>query len=334
MKKILSILLSVITLFSVLSLAGCGEKTLQVGFGSYIYRDNIKNATAEKDGTSDTTVTIAAVLLDSNGKILDCAIDSIDIDVKFTQKGEAVTLGELKSKYELGDSYGMKVYGNAKDEWYKEVDSFIGVAKGKNVKDISKLVDSDKKGNDEVVKAGCTIEVAEFVKAIQNAANSATEIKAKDDSKVKVAFSAEKTKETNATDEKDGQITVDVSFAATLLSKDNKVIKPFVDSVDVDVKFDNKGVNKSDDKSAMTKKTAGTGYGMAQYGTDLNKDGKVLEWYLQVEALEKFISGKTSGEIDKLVAKDGYGNEELQKAGCTIKISNLTKAASKACKTK
>ena len=45
MKKILSLVLSVLMIFALVSLAGCGkEKTLKLGFGVYSALSEVKNA--------------------------------------------------------------------------------------------------------------------------------------------------------------------------------------------------------------------------------------------------------------------------------------------------
>mgnify|MGYP003297401072 FL=1 len=71
---------------------------------------------------------------------------------------------------------------------------------------------------------------------------------------------------------------------------------------------------------------------MAAYGTDLNGDGTVKEWYAQAEAFDTACVGKTADEISALAADKGYGVEALQTAGCTINIADMVKAAVKAAK--
>jgi ABC-type branched-subunit amino acid transport system ATPase component len=68
---------------------------------------------------------------------------------------------------------------------------------------------------------------------------------------------------------------------------------------------------------------------MSQWGADLNGDGTVKEWYEQADAFNAATIGKTAGEITSLLGDNGYGNADLQTAGCTIAVSALVKAAAK-----
>ena len=333
MKKFLSILLSVVTLLSLLSLVGCGGK-MKFGMGSTVYRDNVMNAKENTPGGIDTTLTVAAVLLDDQGKIADCAIDAIELAVKFDAQGKLLDLGDVKSKYEMGDSYGMKEYSKADKEWYQQVDSFVKLIKGKTITDIKALMTTEKKGNKEVVKAGCTIEIEDFIRAIENAVNNARETKAKKNSNIKVAMITEVSKFKDAAADAYGEALAEISFAATAIENGDKVKDVFLDEIEVSTKFDISGANTNTGDIVISKKSAKESYGMAEYGEDLNKDGKVLEWYKQAEVLEKAMKNKKSSEIDEMVSKNGYADKEVQKAGCTIKISTLAKVASKAAKSK
>ncbi len=241
MKKFLKTVLCLMATLSVLMLSGCGEKTVKFGVGSYKITEN-KDSVEGGDGKSKTEVIVATVLLD-NGKIVDCAIDSLDVEAKFNQKGEAYDLGELKSKYQLGDQYGMKKYGNSKGEWYEEVNGFIEVIKGKTLTDVKALVTTDKKGSDEVIKAGCTIKIDGLVMAVEKAANNAKEVDANSDSKLKLSLSAKQTKKQNATDQSNGEIAADVSYKVSLLDKSGKEIKTEDKTVTTTAKFDTKGAN-------------------------------------------------------------------------------------------
>ena len=188
MKKILSLVLAFVLLLSVVSLAGCGEKTLSFGVGVYAYRDNLTNALDEDGGQLDTTITVAGVTLDGEGKIVDCAIDCVEFEAKFSAIGEALPVGKIKTKLEKGDAYGMKAYGGSKKEWYEQVDAFIGLIKGKTAQDVKALVATDNKGNDEVINAGCTIIISDFVKAVEKAINNAAESNVSKDDILKIGI--------------------------------------------------------------------------------------------------------------------------------------------------
>ena len=329
MKKILSLALAFILLLSVVSLAGCGEKTLSFGVGVYAYRDNLTDA-VDGDGQLDTTITVAAVTLDGQGKIVNCAIDSVEFEAKFSEKGESLPADKIQSKREKGDSYGMKAYGGSKKEWYEQVDAFIELIKGKTVQDVKALVATDNKGNDEVINAGCTIIISDFVKAVEKAINNASESNVSKDDTLKIGIVSTQTESENATADMDGTNQIDTSVTVVALDKDTKVVAAYSDAMQSGTTFDIKGTNTGAAGEIVTKRDAKDSYGMASYGKDLNGDGEVKEWFEQAKAFDDTLAGKNASEISKLVTDKGYGDEALQTAGCTIAVSDMVKAAVKA----
>ena len=98
MKKILSILLAMLMVFSLVSLAGCGSSALKFGVGTYAYSEPELNSLEGDNGSAKNVINVAAVLLDGKGKIVDCAIDCIDYSLGFTAQGEYVAANEIVSK--------------------------------------------------------------------------------------------------------------------------------------------------------------------------------------------------------------------------------------------
>ena len=121
MKKSVSLILSIAMLLSIIGLVGCGEKKandpLKFGMGIEAYVEKVSNADGDTQGQGQAVITVAAVLLDADGKIVKCAIDTADNTVNFTSDGKFVEATEFKTKYEKGDAYGMKAYANAAKEW-------------------------------------------------------------------------------------------------------------------------------------------------------------------------------------------------------------------------
>ena len=114
--------------------------------------------------------------------------------------------------------------------------------------------------------------------------------------------------------------------------KDGKVSAIDSDVVSASFEFDAKGETSTDTAKVTSKKEAGVDYGMAANGQDLNGDGNVKEWFEQADVLDEKIIGKKADEITALAMDTGYGVEDVQKAGCTINIADMIKAAVKACK--
>lgn len=342
MKKIFSLVLSALMLFSVLSLAGCGEdknadssKTdsakLKFGLGVYNVIADATNAEGDTNGKAEADHTVAAVLLDGD-KIVKCVIDTAAVTGEYTADGKAVKATEFKTKYELGDSYGMKAYGGAKKEWYEQVDAFISVIKGKTINDVKAMVAEGGKGNPDVVGAGCTIAISDFIYALEKAVKNAKDSDATNEDDLKLGIVSTQADATDAKDGTDGVNEIDTTISAMVL-KDSKVVASLTDSVSVSFGFDTKGAAKTDKAAAIsTKRESGDKYGMKAYGKDLNGDGTVKEWYEQADAFDKACIGKSSAEIAKLAIDTGYGIDELQTAGCTINVNDMVKAAVKASK--
>lgn len=332
MKKVFSAVLSVLMLLSVVSLAGCGKaKTLKFGMGIYSYTEDATNADGDTNGEGEAVHTAAAVLLNADGKIVKCVIDSADVTAAYTSEGKAVAAAEFKTKYELGSDYGMVAYGGAKKEWYEQVDAFVSVAEGKTIDEVKALVADGGKGTEDVITAGCTIGVSDFVSALENAVKNAVESDATADDTLNLGIvSAAEAKD--ATEDADGSNEVSTTVVAAVV-KDSKVVVSYSDVVSANFTFNTKGESTAAESGVITtKRQAGANYGMAQYGTDLNGDGTVKEWNEQAAAFDEALKGKTADEISALAVDSGYGVESLQTAGCTINVSDMVKAAVKAVK--
>ena len=349
MKKILAFTLCALMMFSMLALVGCGDKqsddnkdttsttkapeaskpaednkpvaNVKFGAGLYIGTPAATDATADKAGQGSVDVTAAAVIVDANGKIVACDLDTMQNKVSYDASGKAIANESFKTKRELGDAYNMVAYGGAKQEWYKQADAFEALIVGKTVAEIKALVAEGNKGTDEVVNAGCTIMINEFVNAIEKAvANAKTDVAA--DATVKVTMSTSQTC-TDATADKAGSNDVETYvFAAAL--KDGKVAAASSDCVQVKFGFDAFGVSSFDaSKAVASKREQGANYGMVAYG------GAAKEWFEQADAFDAACVGKTGAEIAGLMAEDYKGIDSLKAAGCTVYVSGFVAAASK-----
>lgn len=331
MKKILSVVLCLIMLVSVLSLSGCTAKeTLKFGMGVFSQIEKVTNAQDSADGSAKAAITVAGVLVDKDGKIVKCVIDTAENTGSFTSDGRFVVAEGFKTKYEQGNDYGMKAYANAPKEWFEQVDAFTSLVVGKTIDEVKALVVEGDKGNDEVVKAGCTIIISDFVKAIERAVKVAAESDATKENNLKLGIVSAQTGSKDATAEAEGVNEIDTTVVAVALDNDGKIVAASTDSIQAKIKFDNKGVSTTTAGEITSKKEAGKNYGMSSYGQDLNGDGVVKEWDEQGAEFDKALVGKTASEISALANDKGYGNDDLQKAGCTINVADMVKAAVKA----
>lgn len=330
MRKFLALTLCLLTVIP-MALVGCGNTeagnnevaaTVKFGAGEYISTPTVADATEDKNGSGKLDVTFAAVTVDADGKIVACELDTASNTVNFTADGKAVANAEFKTKYELGNDYNMVKYGGSAKEWFEQADAFEKVVAGKTIDEVKALVAEGNKGTEEVVTAGCTIMVNEFVAAIEKAYNAATtEISA--DAALKVRIATEQTL-ADATEEKDGSNKISVYTFAAATDAEGKAVAASSDCVEVSFTFDLAGVATLDTaKEIISKKNQGANYNMVAYG------GATKEWFEQAAAFDAACIGKTATEIAGLVAEDGKGVADLQSAGCTIYVTGFVKAASK-----
>lgn len=330
MKKIICLALSVILILSMAAMTGCGAQTLTFGVGVHASVSDVKDASADGNGVGEIDQTVAAVLLDGNGKIVAATIDVLTVEAAFTAEGKFVPATEFATKREQGDNYGMVAYAGSEKEWYEQADAFCALLIGKTADEVKALVADDAKGTDEVINAGCTIYVSDFALAVDKAIANAKECGAKATDTIKIGMVAAQGDCKDAAEDAEGVNNIVTDVAAVALDAAGKTTAVMTDCVDVEIGFDNIGKCATEKGTVIiTKRAQRDNYGMAKYGNDLNGDDKVLEWYAQADAMDTALTGKTADEIGASVV-NGYGVEDIQSAGCTIAINGVVNALVKA----
>lgn len=325
MKKILCVLLSALMLSAAFTLTGCDKEATPLKFGAGVYTEVSKatDATDDKAGEGKIAITAAVLTVDVNGKIADCVLDTAEYTVTYTADGKAVANTDFATKYEKGDAYGMKAYGNAALEWYEQADAFAAVVCDKTLDEVKALVAEGDKGTDEVISAGCTIMVSDFVLAIEKAYNNAVESDVIVANDLKIGMYTEQSLK-DATEDAPGQNKLETTVFFAAVDADDKVVDAACDCIPVAFTFDEAGASTFDlTKAVASKKEQGDAYGMKAYG------GAALEWYEQAAAFDAACVGKTVAEIAGLVADDNYGSADLKAAGCTILVNGFVKASEK-----
>ena len=325
MKKLICIVLSVLMLATAVAFVGCDKApaTLKMGLGVYTATPTTADATEDKDGQGKVAITAAVITVDAEGKVVACQLDTADLTVKFTLDGKAVANDGFKTKYEQGKDYNMVTYGGAAKEWFEQADAFEAFVVGKTLDEIKALVAEGNKGNSDVIAAGCTIMIHEFVGAIEKAFANLTDSTATAESALKLGMNVEQTT-ADATEEKDGSNQVETTIFAAAVDAEGKVLVAASDCVQVKFTFNATGASTLDTAKAIaSKREAGANYGMVAYG------GATKEWFEQADAFNALCVGKTATEIKALCAADNYGTDEVKTAGCTILVNGLTKAAAK-----
>lgn len=275
------------------------------------------SADADEDEGSVDAV-LAAVLTDTDGVILACRLD--EIELKPSVKGGALQdVTDFRTKGERGDAYGMRASG-AKQEWYQQAEAFCKYVVGKTSHEVAGIETADGKATDKDLSAGCTIVVTDFMKAVSDAAADAREFSLAASDKLGIAVSA-----TRAADSEDTAPQYDLLFSAVTVDADGKVTGCVVDELQQKFSIEN-GRFAKDSKEVKTKKQLKDDYGMK------SASGIGLEWYEQVENLQKYLSGKSTADIDGIPLTDGKATDADLSAGCTIAVTDMLKTVQKAMK--
>ncbi len=330
MKRIILAALCLVMALSTLAFAGCdnspannADETLKLGLGVHIDVTKATDANEDKDGEGNVVITAAVVTVDKNGKIVDCKLDCADNTVKYTLDGKAVAVDSFKTKYEMGADYNMMTYGGAKKEWFEQVDAFTALVKGKTLSEVKAMVVNGDKGSSDVIAAGCTITVNEFVLAIEKAYNNASTSNATAAHTLKLGVHTQQTTQ-DANEDKNGKNEIETTLFAAAVDKDGKIVAATTDAVQVTFAFDSNGASKTDiTKAVVSKRQAGDDYGMVAWG------GAKNEWHNQADAFAAACIGKTASNVASLMGSDNYGKEDIKNAGCTILVNGFVKAASK-----
>ena len=294
-------------------------ETLKFGMGVSISA-KASDATVEKDGSCEVDSTVAVITVDADGKVVACKIDVAQIKGSWKESGVVNATTDFRTKGEKGNDYGMSKTG--KTEWYAQAAAFEGVVIGKTLAEIEALVAENGKGTDDVITAGCTISVGDFINAIVAAFDNLADSNATAASTLKLGMATEQAKQTDATGEADGAIEFDTTIFAAAVDADGKVIAVDTDCVQFGLKISATGMSNFDETAEiLSKRQKGDAYGMSKIGK--------TEWYAQANAFETQCIGKTVAEIAALVGADGKGTEAVQTAGCTITVSGFIVAALK-----
>ena len=265
----------------------------------------------EADAESATFDAIfAAVLLDGDGKIIDCEIDQTEYQP--TPDGAEV---DVRSKMEKGDDYGMVAAGASTMEWYSQVDAFEEYVVGMTGDEVAAIEMTDGKATDADLTAGCTIAVDGFVSAVKAACdNASAEVGSTD--KLAIAVT---TTDGSGSDE----AAFDTDFCAVTVDGEGVVTSCYIDTVQASVGIAD-GVFDAASIANNSKKALGDDYGMVAAGAS------TMEWYTQAENFESYVVGKTADEVASTALTDGKATDADLAAGCTISIESILANTEKA----
>ena len=298
--------------------------------GLYIAASAADSTSAgEKDGEAKYDVTVAAVLVDDEGVIVDCVIDSIGASVTFSTAGAITSnlTSAVLTKNELGDGYNMKTYGGAIAEWYEQAAALADFAKGKTVDELKNgAVDETGYAPDgSDLRSSATIYLGGYVAAIEGAVAAAQHLGAQAGDTLKLAVVSNLGSSTAAAADKAGNAQLDADVTALTL-KDGTVTSCVIDSLQGKVAFDASGKLTGDVSAPLqTKNQLGEGYGMKAWG------GAIAEWNEQAASFAAYVTGKTRDQIVNIAVDEGTKpTEEDLKASVTIAVGGFQALITKA----
>ncbi len=297
MKKIVSLIL--ILALSVFVLAACGnnDKDDDNTVKENDYTLAIGVAVTESRASAKITYTVAGIVTDKDGKIVLCKIDSVDFTAKLGDDGK-ITASSPVSKGESGDSYFMD-YATQTNFWYEHEAAFSKYVVGKTQAEVAGIALADTGKTDLI--AGCTIDIRDFLKAVDNAFKSEHKTAFKSEDKITLGLGVNSTLADSTKDEiLKAKCTSD--FAAVVML-DGKVVANILDTAEATltlaVDAETSKLTTTDCNYSATKRAQGDSYSMPSGA-----------WYKQADAYSVSANGKTVSELASL-ATEGV-------AGCTM----------------
>lgn len=323
MKKILAVgLASVLAVSFAACSKGTGETDTPSGTDAAATAKTGYAVISSISDVKDTTLTIdsvcAAVLVDADGKIIDCKIDEAQTQPDLAKDDGTVT--DLRTKLEKKEDYNMKGASPIQKEWYEQIAAFEEFAKGKTADEITAAVGEDGKPSNADLSAGCTIVVKDIAQAVANAVTNAQDLGASSTDTLKLAVSTEKYYESN-----EKNLQYDSNYAVVTLDADGKITSCLIDASQAKCTIED-GKFTVAEGAFITKKELKEDYNM-KMASPIQK-----EWYEQAAAFETFAKGKTADEITAAVGEDGKASNADLSAGCTIIVSSIVDNVAKAAK--
>ena len=244
------------------------------------------------DGNTTTDVSLVAVTVTEEGVIESCKIDAIQGKVAFSADGKVTSeAGEVLTKKELGDDYGMRVASPIGKEWDEQVEAIEAYVVGKTVEEL-KTMAIDEYGivKDADLASGATIYMGSFIWAVEAAVNNAQNLGANAGDEL-VLVANTKASGADATADAEGTTQIDANVAVFTLNGD-VITSCIIDSLSSKASFGVDGkIAEIADPAVLTKAQLGENYGLKAY----SPIGK--EWDEQVVSFCEYVTGKTVEEV-------------------------------------
>ncbi len=287
------------------------------------------DATAEAEGLAQTDSSVVAVLVDKDGKIVNCVIDGVQTKINFTTTGAITTdLNDvIESKNELGTNYGMGKVSSIGKEWNEQAAYLASYVIGKTVKDIQGIALTDTGAPaDAELAASVTYKIADTLATIEKAVNNAVDVGAKAGDKLGLGISTNISKSENAKADAEGLAQAYSTYTATTFAEDGTITSCVIDGSQCNVNFNTSGIIVTDlTEPLKTKNELGDAYEMKK----ASSIGK--EWDEQAGAYSNYAKGKKPNELNGISLTDsGAPDIEELKASVTVSVGVFNDIISKA----
>jgi len=288
-----------------------------------------KNATADADGLAQVDSFVVAVLVDADGKIVDCEIDSIQTKINFTAEGKLTTdvATIVKTKQEKGTEYGMKGSSGIGKEWNEQADFFANYVIGKTVDEVKGIaVNESGTAADADLAAGITVHIADFINGVEKAVANAQDLGASKGDKLGLGTYTDIANSKDATADAAGVAQAYSYYTVSTFDADGKITSCIIDASQGTVNFDTTGTITTDLSVApQTKQELKEGYGMK------SKSGIGKEWYEQANSFADYVKGKTVADVKGIaLSEDGRPAEADLAASVTVHVNSFQTVIEKA----
>lgn len=282
------------------------------------------------DGNAQVDATVAVVVLDAEGKIVDIEIDCAQTKLNTVEFPDLTTV-DVRSKAEKKEDYGMAAVMGV-PEWYIQVDALEEVLVGMTAADVEAIELVEHNGhqvalNNETIYAACTMDLTGFKAAIAKACADeyAKEFTA-ESFELGLGVLTDVSESTAATADAEGVAKLYTNFAGVVTDADGVVLAVLCDMIQPTVNFDAAGAITGAKEDLRTKKELKYDYNMVTYG------GAIAEWFEQTLAVEEYLVGMTAADIEALELYDynGHMTFEAIVASCTMNVNEFQATVLKA----
>ena len=317
MKKIISLALMAVMVLSLAVVGFAAEAEYTLGMGVSL------STASSKEGNAQVDATVAAVVLDAEGKIVACRVDCAQSKMDVTD-GAVDTAKQFKTKMELGPDYGMTVASPIGAEWDAQAKAFEEFVVGLTGAEVAALETVEKNNHnvavDETLYAGCTMDITAFQAAVEKACNDAWAVTfTADEFTLGLAADTSASSSTAATDDEDGVVKMYSNFGAVVVA-DGKIVAALNDATQPNITIDVFG-DIVDASFKGTKRELGPDYGM----TPASAIG--VEWDAQSAAFSAYVVGMTGEDVAALETQEHNGHQisvdETLLASCSMDITGM-----------